>query len=627
MLLVDEIAEEYPVSGKSVKTPSGWKAVKTVYKTVPLDVWELHTSNRVLRGSGHHLVRSGMECHRMQDLKPGELIDTEGGPEGIVRVGPTGEKEAMYDLTVDSEDGLFYSNGIVSHNSTTFAARQRILADLLPMYKSLYVVPFVDHKKTFARRYQEMEIAFNGISGKQNLYNKLYENGSTVEFIHCRTTGAPTRGKTTIELLFDEIQQLEPELVSEITYTQTTAKYPTIVYAGTALSTDTLLEDRWRQSSEGIWMIKSPNGKDWIDTSDKELLMKICSNPYGPICPYTGKPLRVENGHYVHKNMSAYRAGRVGLHVPQVIIPDLVYSPTQWTRIYNSVMTDSETKTCQECFGLAVEGGFREISTADLQRMCILQETKEELKNKARSGQYRAVISGCDWGGSDYNPVTKTKTSYTVHCIIGITLYGKVDILHYREYAGMEYEDIAASIAATHIMYGANVMASDYGVGAYYNTYLRNHLPMGSHFVIKYSGPGTAPLAVVRDSGMQNLLSVNRTEAISRIFTEIKHPEIRIRCQGWNVMSKYLLQYLALYRQVDDTAAGLKTFRYIRAATKPDDALHALLFAYIIGTYYIGQPIIRDENLERQLRALAFTSSPNQNFGAPGGFVTSIPYG
>lgn len=139
MLLAEEIAEEYPVHGKSVLTPSGMKRVKTVYKTVPLPVWVLCTTGHTLRCSGHHLVKLLGYCERVQNLHPGEWVDTEAGYEKVISVAQTGEVEEMYDMTVDTESGLFYSSGICSHNSTTFAARQLINGSLFPGYKSMYV--------------------------------------------------------------------------------------------------------------------------------------------------------------------------------------------------------------------------------------------------------------------------------------------------------------------------------------------------------------------------------------------------------------------------------------------------------------------------------------------------------
>lgn len=48
---------------------------------------------------------------------------TENGYELIRKIENTQEKRELYDITIADPSGLFYSDGIVSHNSTTLIAR------------------------------------------------------------------------------------------------------------------------------------------------------------------------------------------------------------------------------------------------------------------------------------------------------------------------------------------------------------------------------------------------------------------------------------------------------------------------------------------------------------------------
>lgn len=56
------------------------------------------------------------------DVKPGNTLHTETGKKIVTYVEHLNDK-VLYDITVDHPSGLFYSNGILSHNSTTFCAR------------------------------------------------------------------------------------------------------------------------------------------------------------------------------------------------------------------------------------------------------------------------------------------------------------------------------------------------------------------------------------------------------------------------------------------------------------------------------------------------------------------------
>ena len=400
-------------------------------------------------------------------------------------------------------------------------------------------------------------------------------------------------------------QSLNPDHVEDILYTLTDSKMPTKIFAGTALSIDTLLEAKWADSSMGMWHIRAMDDKHWLNMYDKDVLFKVCSNPQGPTCPYTGKLLNVTDGCFIHAYPERAREGRIGFHIPQCIIPDLAYDPIKWGAIYDRVTHTDFKKVLQECFGIAIAEGSREITSQDLQRMCILTDTPDQLKKKCKEGYYRQIISGCDWGGSDYNPNIKSKTSYTVHCIIGLAPDNSIDILHYKRYSGMMYPDIAASIIKDHEDYKGNILASDFGVGLAYNMEIRKYLPVDKHFVIGYVGPKAEAVAVPKDAHLDNQLSVNRTEAITNVFRDAKSmaPQ-KIRCRNWTEMQSYLNDWLNMFRVPTEDNTGRNTFKYIRAATKADDALHAFTFAYVMMKIYMGESLIQDPQLEAKLRQI-----------------------
>ncbi len=60
---------------------------------------------------------------------------------------------------------------------------------------------------------------------------------------------------------------------------------------------------------------------------------------------------------------------------------------------------------------------------------------------------------------------------HTVHVILGVLPgTGKIDILHIRRYSGMNYDDIVGDILRNHEACRGNAIASDFGVGAVYNS-------------------------------------------------------------------------------------------------------------------------------------------------------------
>lgn len=610
MLRQEEIDTEVDIKDDIfIATPYGRKRILKVYRTIPLEVVEITTfSGRKVRCSSHHIFLTNKGCLPANDLRVGTPIIAVDGVDRVADVVHLDKKEVLYDITVDHPSGLFYSNGLVSHNSTTFVARQLINSFVFWGYKSLYVTPLHDQVKTYAAKYLEMESVFRGNTGKQNKYSKVYGRNSSVEMLHCLETANAARGKTVWEVLVDECQGMDPNIIPELEYVHHTSKVPMSIYSGTALTIDSLLELKWQRSSMGMWHVRAGDGKTWLNMYDKDTLFKVCDHPQGPTCPITGKLLNITDGNFVHTNQGALDAGDIGIHIPQCIIPANAYSPVQWGEIYKKVSGqagDDERKIMQECFGIAIAEGAREITESDLRAICTNTDSEEVTLEKIRKGHYLIVVSGCDWGGSDYNPATKTKTSYSVHCILGLCHNGTVDILYYKRYSGMNYPEIAADIVENHIKYKGNIIVSDYGVGLAYNTEIRNRLPWQQHFVAQFEGPKTAPISQVKNSSLYNHIGINKTEAITAVFTDVKKlSPMRIRAKTWDRMSAYLSDWLNLFRAPTESSAGISSFKYIRAATKADDALMAFVFAYTLIKFYKGEPLVEDKSFGKYLREL-----------------------
>lgn len=618
MLKQEEIDEEYEVTGIEVATPSGMKRVTRVFKTVPLQVWRLETkAGYVLEASAHHLVRSEGEWVKIKNMAEGDLVDTEIGMDTVSKVEDTGRTEALYDISVDDPDHSFYSNGILSHNSTTICTRMLMNSHMLPGYQGLYIVPNAQQLKTTADRLWQMETRFAANVGTQNLYTKKYSNGSMIYMLHCGETANDARGKSSWEIIIDEAQSMDPTIIPDILECNQMSPLPITLYTGTAMSTETLLEQEWQKSSQGVWHIKAGDGRTWLNMHDEDTLLKVCDNPRGPTCPITGKVLDVTDGHYEHMYPERLDRGYIGLHVPQVIIKDNVDNPLQWSKLYRKRQEYDTNKFLMECCGIAMAEGMREITQADLERMCDITADTDELLRRCNRGYYRLVVSGCDWGGSDYNQAAKTKTSYTVHCILGVAPNGMVDVLHFNRYAGMDYKSIGADIVKNHLKFHGNVIVSDFGVGSAYNAYIRENLPVFSHFIAQFTAPNTVPLAPIKNSNLTNHVGINKTEAITNVFSDVKRG--RIHAMNWGKMEQYLMDFLNVYRAPVDTEQGMTKFRWIRNATKADDALMAFTFAYVFVKMYTGERLVEDKAFERYIMDVmnghpGRSSTPPNNF-------------
>lgn len=120
-----KFTQSYAVSDWDVETDTGWHPITAIHETIPYRRWIVRTvSGKILECADTHIVflSTGEQVY-VCDLQSGHsYIQTCDGPEQVVRVDISSETVPMYDLTVDSPDHRFYTNGILSHNTTILDA-------------------------------------------------------------------------------------------------------------------------------------------------------------------------------------------------------------------------------------------------------------------------------------------------------------------------------------------------------------------------------------------------------------------------------------------------------------------------------------------------------------------------
>lgn len=496
--------------------------------------------------------------------------------------------------------------------STTIGAKLLTCAHMFP-WRQMYIAPHHDQLKTFARRLRELERScrFKVVASKykQNDFYKEYATGSVVELYNVYTDAVGIRGKTTDFITIDEAQSFDGSLLPEVHQVMKATKWPVFNVSGTSLTIDTFLEEYYQNGSRGTWHIPCPGtdrhgNRRYLDCGNKDQILGAIKEG-GLCCPWTGRRLDPRTGFFVHEYNTRVEKGQVSLHVPQVIIPDYTLDLSKWDEIWQAYLNYDHKKFLQEVMGIPTELGARELTEKELQDICTLGSMDEAQARIKKPGYYKFIISGCDWGGSDYNRALNTKESYTVHAVVGCTHDGKFDILHLRDYSGMGYQEVAHDIVVDHRRFRGDMLGSDFGVGAAYNMLLRGEggVNPNKHLVFSYSGVKSSPVSVPKGDHMFNQYSLNKTESITELFKAIKNG--RIRCYDWEQSKNLLGNFLNIMRvQHESETTGGATLRFIRAGNKPDDAAHAVNFAFVLGRLALGEPLIGDHEDAQRLREM-----------------------
>jgi hypothetical protein len=114
--------EQFQVSDWEVETDTGWRDITYTNKTIEYRVFRIITSTgRTLLCADNHILFDEYynEIFAKDCLE--KSVQTNRGLEKVISIVDTGVSETMYDLSVDSLDHRYYTNGFLSHNSTTCA--------------------------------------------------------------------------------------------------------------------------------------------------------------------------------------------------------------------------------------------------------------------------------------------------------------------------------------------------------------------------------------------------------------------------------------------------------------------------------------------------------------------------
>ena len=192
--------EQLEIDGWSVKTDTGFEKIVSSNKTIDYQIWKLETTSHILECADNHIVfDSGYNEVFVKDVKVGYMIMTEFGPEKVISIKETTEKASMFDLSVESENHRYYTNGILSHN-TTIGAYYLLYEACFPASKGDILI--VAHKQAHSMEvlkrlkdmYYSMPLWLKPGMVKNNETSIEFDNGMRI--IAEATTSNAARGKS-----------------------------------------------------------------------------------------------------------------------------------------------------------------------------------------------------------------------------------------------------------------------------------------------------------------------------------------------------------------------------------------------------------------------------------------------
>ena len=443
--------------------------------------------------------------------------------------------------------------------STSLAVIQSVKACIEPYTLILTVFPLQSQTRNFSTIYVDSLIRDNDIlytragkNKKNNVYRKMFKNGSILFYNYLGNDPSRIRGLSVNNFYVDELQDHFSDSISIAEHCTDSFINAKFCYTGTPLTTDNIIESFWRESSQFESFVPCPscNFRNFCLKPQVFSMLK----PQGLMCQNCGKQL-IQQDLY-NASFESYNPTQVGIydgwHIPQIFMP---FNLNRWNAIYNAYITKSEFEFCTEILGISCDVGGKPVSLSTLQE-CELPVTDKF---------YKLKVMGVDWGGGSAN-------SLTVITVLGITPENTYDVLYSFKFPTRSRMEQLNEILSLFSKYKCNAIGADSGVGLTDNQLLKHHLSPQKVFVFKYGNPAQI-LKFLPDIGEY---STNRSKTLSIMFRDLNMRKISFPPN----YREFFNDILNIYEEIRPSIHGEHRV-YDHAPCNPDDFAHALNFALI----------------------------------------------
>lgn len=119
----EKLIKSFELKGIRVANEKGWTNATHIHLTKPFEIYKLTLENgKTLECADQHIVFTKDYVEKwVQDLTINDYVITDEGLSKVVSIEKVFDKVNMCDLTVDNDRHSYYTNGILSHNTTTSA--------------------------------------------------------------------------------------------------------------------------------------------------------------------------------------------------------------------------------------------------------------------------------------------------------------------------------------------------------------------------------------------------------------------------------------------------------------------------------------------------------------------------
>lgn len=498
--------------------------------------------------------------------------------------------------------------------STSMAARGLTISTAIPHFSTLFVTPLYEQIRRFSTNYvrpfieqSPMKTLWVGTGTENSVLQRSFQNFSKMYFSFALTSADRVRGVSAHANNFDEVQDMDPNLIPIIKETMSASKWRLSMYTGTPKTLDNTIEGLWLSSSQAEWCIPCMNCKKLnvprmgmdLEKMIGPLRDDISTEKPAVICAKCRLPIQPRIGRWVHR-FKERRFEFPGYHIPQIIMPIHYSSWKRWNELLAKQQGYGNYTLPQfynEVLGESYDVGAKLLTKTDLENASVLSWANEPLYGAealARKNDYVLRVLGVDWGGggevkkgADKKKTENITMSFTCVAVLGLRGDGRIDVIYGRRLlTPHDHMEEARQIMRIYTMFDCHLFAHDYnGAGS-----LRETIAVQAGVPLNR----VVPIVYIR-SAWQNIMTFHKAEdKHSRNFWLVdKARSLQLVCQCLKLVYMRMFKhdyvseenrglqhdFLSLMENKVETARGPDVYMIQRNPHFPDDFAHAVNFA------------------------------------------------
>jgi len=248
-----KFVESFNCSDWEVETDTGYQPIVRSHKTIKYTVYEVKLDNNTsIKCADDHILIDKDKNEVFAKNSIGCYIITKFGASKVVSVENLEYSEHMYDLEVDSEDHVYYTNDVLSHNTQTTASFILHFSLFNDAKMSAILANKADQAQEILERIQlSFEMLPLYLQPGVKTYNKRSMNfGNNSKIMTFSSSSSSVRGKSIALLYVDETAFIPNDMqFYESTYpTIASGKQSKVILTSTPNGTRGMFYKLWQES-------------------------------------------------------------------------------------------------------------------------------------------------------------------------------------------------------------------------------------------------------------------------------------------------------------------------------------------------------------------------------------------